>query len=934
MSTFNWKRLLPVFAAIALFYTLSLVYFSPVLEGKKLVQSDIKNWQGMAQEVAEHRAEFDEEPLWTGSMFSGMPAYQIFVQWPSNLLLKVDKVFRGFLPRPADFLFLYLMGMFILLLCLRVDPWLAIVGAVAFGFSSYFFVILEAGHTSKANAIGYMPMVLGAMYMLYRRRILLGGALLALFMGLEISTNHVQVTYYLGIVLLLFALAEGIRAIREKQLPDFLKRSGVGLVAVILGLACNAGMLWTTYEYGKLTTRGQSELTIRSDGSSAEGIRTEGLDRDYVTDWSYGKVESLTLLVPDAKGGATSALANHPEALSGLDQRYRQNIGQMNAYWGDQRFTSGPVYLGAIVVLLMLLMLVRTEGHGRWWLLASVPVAAALIGINDPMLSGLLVILYLLAGLWLMKDTLAYALFGALFLTLLLSWGRNLMPLTDFFLDHIPGYDKFRAVTIILVIVELAAPVLAVLYLDRFIRDGGWDKIIERKSLITMGVVLVLLLAMAVTPNVFSDFISGTEREAFNEQINSQPQAESQIIAGVEQLKLARQHIFTSDAWRSFAFVLAGSVLLFLFGRRKIGKPVLLGVLGVLVLLDLWTVDKRYVNNEKDRGRYLAWEEVNANKFPFQANAADKAIMEAEWTPSAEAHLKTTLERLKAERANESGRDKMVLPEEEMLARYGSLRRNSDYRVLNLNNPFQDARVSYFHKSLGGYHGAKLKRYQDLIEFHLGPAIQRIGAALQSGSIATVDSALAQEGVLNMLNTRYMIYNPERPPIRNVNALGSAWFVDEVKWVKNADEEIVQLGEIDPATTALIDERYRDILGTTTATADPSANVSLDEYRTNKLTYTVNSSNGGVVVFSEIWYGPDWQATLDGKPVDYARADYVLRAVAVPPGNHTVVFSVVGKAYNASQGIALASSALLILLVLGALFMEVKRTMRDPEAEA
>ena len=934
MNTFNWKRLLPVFAAIALFYTLSLVYFSPVLEGKKLVQSDIKNWQGMAQEVAEHRAKFDEEPLWTGSMFSGMPAYQIFVQWPSNLLLKVDKVFRGFLPRPADFLFLYLMGMFILLLCLRVDPWLAIVGAVAFGFSSYFFVILEAGHTSKANAIGYMPMVLGAMHMLYRRRLLLGGALLALFMGLEISTNHVQVTYYLGILLLLFALAEGVRAIREKQLPDFLKRSGVGLVAVILGLACNVGMLWTTYEYGKLTTRGQSELTIRSDGSSAEDIRTEGLDRDYVTDWSYGKAESLTLLVPDAKGGATSALANHPEALSGLDQRYRQNIGQMNAYWGDQRFTSGPVYLGSIVVLLMLLMLVRTEAHGRWWLLASVPVVAALIGINDPMLSGALVIVYLLAGLWLMRDTLTYALFGALFLTLLLSWGRNLMPLTDFFLDHIPGYDKFRAVTIILVIVELAAPVLAVLYLDRFIRDGGWDKIIERKSLITMGVVLVLLLAMAVTPNLFSDFISTQEREAFNEQIDSQPQAEAQIIAGVEQLKLARQHIFTSDAWRSFAFVLAGSVLLFLFGRRKIGKPVLLGVLGVLVLLDLWTVDKRYVNNEKDRGRYMAWEEVNANKFPFQANAADKAIMEAEWTPAAEADLKTTMDRLKAERAHESGRDKMVLPEEEMLARYGSLRRNSDYRVLNLNNPFQDARVSYFHKSLGGYHGAKLKKYQDLIEFHLGPAIQRIGTALQSGSIATVDSALAQEGVLNMLNTRYMIYNPERPPIRNVNALGSAWFVEEVKWAKNADEEIVQLGTIDPATTALIDERYREALGTTKASADPSANVSLDEYRTNKLTYTVNSSNGGVVVFSEIWYGPDWQATLDGKPVDYARADYVLRAMAVPPGDHTVVFSVVGKAYNASQGIALASSALLILLVLGALFMEVKRTMRDPEAEA
>ncbi|MEZ4739906.1 MAG: hypothetical protein R2818_11275 [Flavobacteriales bacterium] len=766
MNAIPWKRLLPVFAAIALFYALSLVYFSPMLEGKRLILGDIKNWQGMAQEVDEHRTAFEEEPLWTGSMFSGMPAYQIYVLWPKNLLLQVDKVFHGFLPRPSSFLFLYLIGMYVLMRCLRVDPWLSLVGAVAFGFSSYFFVILEAGHTSKANAIGYMPMVLGALYMLYRRRMLWGAALLALFMGLEVSTNHVQVTYYLGMLLLLFALAEGVRAIREKQLVDYAKRSGLGLVAVLLALACNIGMLWTTLEYGKQTTRGKSELTILPDGSSAEGIRTEGLDRDYVTDWSYGKAESLTLLVPNAHGGATGALGNDPDAMDGIDQRFRQSIGQMNSYWGDQRFTSGPVYIGAIVILLMLLLLLRTEGHGRWWILASVPMVLALIQIGDPVMAGALVIAYILAGLWFMKDTLVYALFSALLLTLLLSWGRNLMPLTDFFLDHVPGYDKFRAVTIILVIVELAAPVLAVLYLDRLIEEGGWDKATEKRSIILIGALAAALLFLAVTPGTVFDFISENERISFNEQIDQQPEMEAQVVAAVQELKQARQNLFTADAWRNFAFVLAGGALLLLFGRKKIGKPLLLGGLGLLVLLDLWAVDKRYVNNEKERGRYLSWEDPEASRFPHQANAADLAILEGEWNAVAEAEYQATLARLKEERKDLSGRDKMVLPQEDALARFAALRRSSNYRVATLQNPFQDARTSYFHKSIGGYHGAKLKRYQDLIEFELSGAIQRVGGLLQSGtSMQGMDSLLADEGVLNMLNVRYIIYSPERPPI-------------------------------------------------------------------------------------------------------------------------------------------------------------------------
>lgn len=942
MKAIPWKTLLPVLVAVAVFYVLCLAYFSPMLEGKQLGQHDIRQYMGMSKEVSEFREATGEEALWTGSMFSGMPAYQISVVWSSNLLRWADKLFHGFLPRPAEFLFLYLVGMFVLLRILKVDPWLSLVGAIAFAFSSYFFIILPAGHTSKANAIGYMPLVLGAMWMVFRGRMLLGAALLALFLGLEIAMNHVQVTYYLGILLALFVLAEAVRAVRERTLVDFAKRSGVGMVGVMLALLCNLGLLWSTWEYGKYTTRGQSELTIRADGSSASDIRTAGLDRDYVTQYSYGKQESFTLLVPDAKGGPTAQIGNDPDVMTKADPRFRQNIAQMNHYWGDQYMTSGPVYVGAVVLLLMLLLLVGAETRARWWLggsllvlLACIAIANRLddggnalpvLGISAPIACGMLLFLYLAAGLYFVRDVLLYALFGAMLTTLMLAWGHNLMPLTDFFLDHVPGYNKFRAVTIILVVVELAVPVLGVLYLDRLIKAGGWDKLTEKRNLIGIGAVLVLLLAMAIAPDGLFDFVSDQEREAFTQQAESSPEMEDQVMSFVGALKEVRIGFFTADVWRSFAFVLAGGALLFLFGRRKVGRGVLLAGMGALILLDLWTVDKRYLNNEKARGRYAQWEDAAAHDLPFKPDAADKAILEAEWGPEAEADQKLAMERL---RANNSGGAKgRVSAEAELVQRFSSLRPHADYRVFWLGNPFSDARTSYFHRSLGGYHGAKLKRYQELIEFHLGPARNRVSEMLSKPvSIPQIDSLLAREGVLNMLNTRYLIYSPERPPLRNVNALGAGWFVDEVRWAKDADEEITTLGTIDPATTAVVDERYRAALGDAKA-ADPSASVELTSYRTNELTYTVRSATGGVVVFSEIWYGPDWKASIDGAPAEHVRADYVLRAMAVPAGTHTVVFKIESRPYHASAPVAMASSGIVLLLALGLLLFEARRALR------
>ncbi len=947
MSTIPWKRLVPVLAALALFYALCLTYFSPVLEGKGLDQHDIKQWKGMAQEVNEHRDATGEEALWTGSMFSGMPAYQIMVKWTANLLSVVDDAFHGFLPRPANFLFLYLLGMYVLLRILKVDPWLSVVGAIAFAFSSYFFVIFPAGHTSKANAIGYMPLVFGALYLLYRGDKWTGASLLALFLGLEVMVNHVQITYYLAFLLLLFVLAEVVRAFREKALPEFAIRSGLGVVAVALALVSNLGMLWSTVEYGKYSTRGKSELTILPDGTKDEGLRTAGLDRDYVTQYSYGKQESLTFLVPDAKGGFSSMIGNGPEVAK-ADPRLRQNIAQMNRYWGDQLSTAGPQYAGAIIVVLMLLLLLQAQGRDRWWIAGAVVLlllqvgianaapfneldnAVQVMGIKASLLAGGLLLIYLAAGLVLMRDSLLYTLFSALLLTLMLSWGRNHMPLTDFFLDHVPGYDKFRSVTMILVVLSLAVSVMATLYVDRLLKNGGWDKVMEKRAMIGVGAVLVLLLAFGIAPDKLFSFVSDQERAMLTQQAADSPEMADRISLFVDSLKEVRIGIFTADVWRSFAFVLGIGILLFLFGRKVVGRTVLLVGLGALVLLDQWTVDKRYMHNEKDKGRYVQWADLDDLNKPFTPTASDKAILEAEWNPAAEEAHQAVVARLKEEKKAKSGANKVLKADEELAARFQSLRRhNGGYRVLSLNNPFNSTQVSYFHRSLGGYHGAKLKRYQELIEFQLGGAMQRIGGLLQSGtSMAQVDSLLAKEGVLNMLNTRYIVYNPERPPILNTHAMGAAWFVDQVQWEKDADAEIMALGDFDPARTALVDERYRSVIGDAPVTPDPSASAELISYRTNALTYKVRSQAGGVVVFSEIWYGPDWHATLDGQPVEHARVDHVLRGLRVPAGEHEVVFSIHSKPFHTSRPYMMAASALVLLLALGALARQARSAWR------
>jgi hypothetical protein len=935
MNPIPWKKWLPAGAALVAFFILSLGWFSPVLEGKQLKQHDILQYKGMAQEMVEHREAFNgDEPLWTGSMFSGMPAYQIGVVWPTNALGWLDQAFTGFLPRPASFVFLYLLGMFILLRCLRVEPWLALVGAVAYGFSSYFIIIIGAGHNSKAMAVGYLPMVLGGLYMLLRGRKWPGAALFALFLAMEVHANHVQITYYLAMVLVLFGLAEAVRAFREKRLGDFAGRGALAVAGAALAVLCNLGLLWSTWEYGQYTTRGKSDLTLAAPGQLDGKGRTDGLDRDYVTHWSYGKEESLSLLVPDIKGGASGSIIQSREDLDRItDPGFRKAVldkyqqgGYVNSYWGDQDFTSGPVYAGVVVVLLALLLLVGAEARARWWMLAAVPLMVLLANTASPMLAGGLLLAYLLAGLYCWKDGLGYTLFASLVLTLLLSWGRNLMPLTDFFLDHVPGYDKFRAVTIILVIVELALPMMAVLYVVRLLQQGPWDKAEQRRFLITAGALAFLVLLMAVVPGSLFQFFGEQEKAQLMAQMDQAKDGAS-VQAYIDGLKAWRTGVLSADAWRSFGFLVAGAALVFAYGRRKAGKGVLLAGLGLLVLVDLWSVDRRYLSNLKDpRGQYLSWEDAASNAHPYKAQAADLAILQAESTAATEADHAQAMERLKARKAGLSGAARMVSKEDELLSRFGSLRRTTDFRVLGLNNPFQGTRVSWFHKSLGGYHGAKLERYQELIDFQLGPEIQQIIGAFGPGATQQrFDSVLAGLPALNMLNTKYIIFAEDKAPIRNPHALGSAWFVNEVRQVKNADEEITQLGQIDPGRTALVEAaQYAEVAGA--ARPDSTASVVLNGYRSNELNYTVKSATGGVVVFSEVWYGPDWVAEIDGQPAPYVRADYVLRAMKLPAGEHAVRFHIVSKPYTIGGRIASVSSFVLLLLVLLALGWEFRRS--------
>lgn len=796
MKTLELKKLIPHVSAVVLFVLISLIYLSPVLEGKKIDQQDIRQFTGMSKEIVDHRAEYDEEPLWTNSMFSGMPAYQISVRYKKNLISYCSQLFKLYLPGPAGTVFLYLLGFYFLLVSLGIDYRLAIIGAIAYAFSSYFFIIIEAGHNTKAHAIGYVAPILASFLMVFRgKKVLLGSALTALFTSLILNANHLQITYYLVMLLFIIGVVKFIEAYKEKALPLFFKYVGILLLAGTIGSLTSLSRIATTMEYGQESIRGKSELTDN------QSNKTSGLDKDYATAWSYGKAESFTLLIPNFHGGASGgALTTDSETYrlfknSQQASQAKKIIKQLPLYWGSQPFTSGPVYAGAIVCFLFVMGLFLIKGYLRWWILTT------------------------------------------FLLMLALSWGKNLMPLTDFFLEYIPGYNKFRAVSTTLVIVELLIPFLGILALNKIIKEGKTNEVMKSFKY-ALGIVGGLCLLFALMPNTFFDF-EGLNDAQYGEALT-------------EALQVDRASLFSADAFRSLAFILLSAVGIWLYLNKTIKKTPLILLIGVLILGDMWVVNKRYLNDENFKAKRKVLQ-------PFTPSVADSQILQDP---------------------------------------------DPNYRVYNTTvSPFNDASTSYFHKSIGGYHGAKLKRYQELIDFHIS-----------KGNM----------NVLNMLNSKYFIVRGQNnQPIaqRNPNALGNAWFVSDIIIVENSDEEIQKLGQINTANQVVVDQRY-DV--PPTIDYDSTATIQLTNYKANHLSYTSSATTKQFAVFSEIYYDKGWNAYIDGELVPHIRANYLLRALPIPSGQHTIEFKFEPQTYYATENITLFSSLIVIIALFGAVFKEVK----------
>ncbi len=814
LSRVQLKTTIPYIAAIVLFLIMTMVYVNPVLEGRRLKQPDIVNWQGMSKEITDFRQETGEEPLWTNSMFGGMPAFQISVEWSNNIANFFHNVITLWLPRPADMIFLYFIGFFIFLLMLKVNLWIALAGAIGFAFSSYHFIIIEAGHNSKAVAIGYMAPVLGSIIYTFRGNNLSGCLLFAIFMGLQLFANHYQITYYLAIIVFIYGLALLYEHVVEKRSAEFFKKFVILLGGLIIAIGINIGNFWGTYSYSSETMRGGSELTI------GEETQTSGLSKEYITNWSYGIGETFSLLIPNAKGGGTGAIGNHEAALDQVEPALRNIIAQENRYWGNQPFTSGPVYVGVIVLFFFFLSLFYLKGPIKWGLLISV-----ILGI-------------------------------------MLSWGKNFMPLTDLFIDYVPGYNKFRAVSMTLVIAELCIPALAFLGLYRLYEKPGIISIKNKAFITAIGLTAGLSLLFYIAPRAFFSFSSEVETQSLNQWAVEDPAMAGQIREFLRNLETARVAIFRADAIRSFLFAAIAGALTLLFAYKKINKALFVGLLILLITADMWTINRRYLNDDNFVHRRVA-------ERPFELRTADQYILQD----------------------------------------------NHQFRVLDMTvSTFNNSHTSYFHHSIGGYHGAKLQRYQELIDFYLVNEMNKVGANISSSrNEATALRHMQDNTVLNMLNTKYIIYHPKAAPLQNPYAAGNAWFVSNYTIVENADEEIVALEMLNIPNEVLIDRRFKDHLAGKSFARDPSAKIDLVHYQPNKLIYEYHASSDQLVIFSEIYYPDGWKVTINGIEADHFRANYALRAMVLPAGEHVVMFEFRPAAYHTGKIIALFFSVILII---------------------
>ena len=824
------KTYWPDVLVVVLFAVISFAYFFPAdLDGRILYRHDASAGRGAGQEVSEYHERTGKVSRWTNATFSGMPTYQTAPSYQSTgVLNQVMKAYHLWLPENVWYVFAYLLGFYILLRAFDFRWHLAALGAIVWAFSSYFFIIIAAGHIWKVMALAYLPPLIAGLVWAYRGKLLRGFCVTALFSAFEIDANHVQMTYYYLFVIAAMVIAYGVDTVRRGQWKGFLRATGVCAAGALIGVLLNLSNLYHTWQYAQESMRGKSELVKKN----VTNQTSSGLDRDYITQWSYGIDETWTLLVPNAKGGASVPLAANAKAMEKADPNFMQIYQQMGQYWGDQPGTSGPVYVGAFVLMLFVL------------------------------------------GLFIVKGPMKWALLGATVLSILLSWGHNFMPFTDFFLDYVPMYSKFRTVASILVIAEFTIPLLAMLALKRWVDEPDLMGKQMRWVYVSFGLTGGIALLFALMPTVFfSDFISAAELEA----LKGIP---ADYLAPLESnLRSIREGIFVADCWRSFWIIAIGMALLLLYRYRKLKAEYMVGAMVLLCLIDMWQVNKRYLND----GMFV-----------------EKSVRE------------------QAQPMTET--DRLILRDKDL-----------DYRVLNLaSNTFNENETSYYHKSIGGYHAAKLRRYQDLIDNYIAPEMQQLMSALaKAGGDMTKVKGDSIFPVLNMLNAKYFIVplqDNKTVPIQNPYVLGNAWFVDKLNFVNNANQELEALGKLNLRHEAVADARFKAVLGEATP-QDSTSVVKLTAYAPNQLTYEVKSATGGVMVFSEIYY-PEWTATVDGKPAEIGRADYVLRALKVDKGQHQVVLTFDPKSVKQTETVAYAAYVVLLLVVLFGLYAEWKRKQK------
>jgi len=825
------KEYLPDLLVVIIFAVISFAYFFPAdVDGRILYRHDASAGRGAGQETAEYHERTGKVSRWTNATFSGMPTYQTAPSYKSvSVLNQAVKAYHLWLPENVWYVFAYLLGFYILLRAYDFRRALAVLGSVIWAFSSYFFIIIAAGHIWKVMALAYLPPLIAGIVLSYRGKYLWGFIVTAIFAAFEVDANHVQMTYYYLFIILFMIIAYLVDAVRKKTMKQFMKATAVCAAGALIGVLMNISNLYHTWQYAQESMRGKSELVKKN----AANQTNSGLDRDYITQWSYGVDETWTLLVPNTKGGASVPLAANTEAMKIADPNFMQIYQQLGQYWGEQPGTSGPVYVGAFVLMLFVLGLFIVEGPTKWALLA------------------------------------------ATVLSVLLSWGRNFMPFTNFFLDYIPMYSKFRTVASILVIAEFTIPLLAMMTLKKIVDEPD---ILTKKIkyvYISFGLTAGIALLFALMPTLFfSDFISSSEMQA----LKSIPA--EYLTPLLSNLRSIRESIFTADCWRSFWIIVIGTLCLFLYKMKKLRVEFMMIAITVLCLADMWQVNKRYLND----GMFV-----------------EKSVRE-----QAQPMTQT---------------DRQILQDKAL-----------DYRVLNFaSNTFNENETSFYHKSIGGYHAAKLRRYQELIDAYISPEMQKTMPAIaQAGGDMTKVNGNSIFPVLNMLNAKYFIVplqDNKTVAIQNPYVYGNAWFVDKITYVKNANEELDGLGKLDLRHEAIADARFRSQLGESKA-QDSTSIVKITAYEPNQLTYDVRSATGGIVVFSEIFY-PEWTATVDGKAVELGRVNYVLRALNVDKGHHTVVLTFDPKSVKQTETVAYLSYGVLLLVVLLGVYFKRKEDKKS-----